>query len=290
MQQHYIVVPPEQFTMRQSINPLSVPARNPVNHKKAATDFNRLVRILHHLGVNPISVSPALLDPHNTTPDILYTANWGLSLPLPTAPFILSRMKTPYRRPESSKIAGYLLSHLRTNLYELPPSTIFEGTGLACWSHNMRHLWIAHGVRTSYRDAVALKRTVTSIYRAHNRQPPFIHILHIRNPWYDLDLSFLTFPNGKLLYRPDAFMPESVRKLREVFGTDCVEFRATNSPFALNAKIINGHVLCGTVTEEAKQIIRRVSSLPVISCPLSYAEQGGGSLRCCVLDFFSRSS
>jgi N-dimethylarginine dimethylaminohydrolase len=280
----YIVVPPTQFTLRQSINPLSNHAHSHISHKKAMYEFGCLTRLLQNIGVNPIVVPPAVLDPRNMTPDIIYSANWGLSLPLPSAPFILSRMKSPYRRPESAKVAGYMLSHHRTNMYELPPATLFEGTGLACWGGS--HLWIAYGVRTSYKDAVALKRKVCSIYRENGYLPPQIYLLHIRSPWYDLDLAFLAFPNGRLLYRPDAFMPHSLRKIKEVFGDAAVPFTIPDSPFGLNAKIINGHVLCGSITDDARRLLRRVGGMPVISCPLTYAEKGGGSLRCCVLDYY----
>jgi N-dimethylarginine dimethylaminohydrolase len=284
------MVPPDQFVLRKSINPLSNDAHSRINRRLANAQFNTLVDTLHRIGVYPIIIPPKILDPANTTPDILYTANWGISLPVAAAaaapPFILSRMKLPYRRPESSKVAGILLSALRTNMYELPPQTLFEGTGLACWSHANRHLWLACGVRTSYKDAVSLKKMVIALYKAHRSQPPHIHILEIRQPWYDLDLSFLSFPNGRLLYRPDAFMPDSERKIQAVFGKSAIPFTVPNSVFALNAKIINGHVICGTITDEAKRVVERVGRLPVISCPLTYAEKGGGSVRCCMLDIY----
>jgi N-dimethylarginine dimethylaminohydrolase len=282
----YVLVSPDQFVLRKSINPLSNDAHTRINRSLAHAQFERLVDTLCRIGIHPLIINPKSLDPHNTTPDIVYTANWGISLPIPTAPFILSRMKSPYRRPESSKVAGILLSLLRTNLYELPPTTLFEGTGLACWSHNMSHLWIAYGVRTSYKDAISLKKMIIAIYRSAKITPPHIHLLHIKLPWYDLDLSFLSFPNGRLLYRPDAFMPESIRKIEAVFGKNAHKFTIIDSPFALNAKIINGHVICGTITPAAKRIVESIGQMPVISCPLTYAEKGGGSVRCCILDHY----
>ena len=282
----YIMVSPSHFTIRQSINPLSVQSHSHVHRQKAIRDFEKLVRTVKRLGGNPYIVSPDIIDPDNKTPDIIYSANWGISLPMPTAPFILARMLSAYRRHESERVAGFLLSHLRTNLFTLDPPTIFEGTGLTVWSHKNTHLWIGYGVRTSYRDARALSSLISEIYAVHALKAPTIHLLHIKNPWYDLDLAFLAFPNGKLLYRPDAFTATSIRHIKHVFGTNAVEFNITNSPFALNAKIINNTILCGTITRDAIDQLTAISGLPVVSCPLPEIEKGGGSVRCCMLDYY----
>ena len=289
----YLLVSPERFTMRESINPLSNNSRAPIDHTLAAIQFRTLINVLDDTDADYSIISPNIIDSTGTTPDILYTANWGISLPIPTCPFVLSRMKTTYRKPEPAKVAAYMIAALHTNLYTIPRGIIFEGTGLACWSHEYRHLWLAYGVRTTYKDAVWLRNQITDIYRAHKTTPPTIHLLHIQNPWYDLDLAFLAFPNGRLLYRPEAFSARSVREIIDVFGeTAAIPFPFDNDPFALNAKIIprrrGGHfILCGTIRTHSKEYVNAVSGLEVISCPLTYAEKGGGSVRCCMLDYFA---
>jgi N-dimethylarginine dimethylaminohydrolase len=292
----YLLVSPEQFTLRQSINPLSNASHSRVDHDLAAKEFNTLLVTLKKFRIPHTIIHPHAIDPTNTTPDIIYTANWGISLPTRQTPFIISKMKKTYRRPESPKVAAFLLRNFHTNMFHLPSQTIFEGTGLACWSHNYRHLWLGYGVRTSYSDAVTLRNTIRDIYRYYEQEPPTIHLLHIRNPWYDLDLAFLALPGGRLLYRPAAFMPHSLRALEAVFGTHkMIPFTFDNSPFALNAKIIEIRgaspiLLCGTITDSAKEYIEGTTGLHVVSCPLTYAEKGGGSLRCCLLDYFTDES
>lgn len=245
---------------------------------------------------NPYIITPDVLDPLADTPDIIYTANWGISLPFPTAPFILSRMKSPYRRPEPAKVAAYLLASLRANLFVLPSDRIFEGTGLVTWSYGPdgepRHIWIGYGVRTTRADAVALSRLIRHLGSTSGTCPQ-IHLLELKNPWYDLDLALLGLPNGNVLYRPDAFSHAAVQEIRRICGVAAIPFTISGAPFALNAKILPRRgggspvIICGTTTRAAMDIVARASGgLPVISCPLGEIEKGGGSVRCCMLDYY----
>ena len=217
-------------------------------------------------------------------PDIVFTANCGLSLPrLPKPLVLLPRMKWPQRQAELPYLRD-MYRKLRIDTIPFPTKEPFEGAAELKWFDGGRKAVGAHGFRStrqSFRDLEALFR---NLYE----EPPVVLVLPLQSAkYYHLDVAMLEHDDHKCIIHKRAFSPASIKKLKEFLGADNVTVIDTPDSFCLNAFVVGNHLITHKITDpKVKAVLEKKTGRHVIEVDTSEFEKSGGSVRCMTLDLF----
>ena len=217
-------------------------------------------------------------------PDIVFTANCGLSLPrLPTPLVLLPRMKWSQRQAELPYLRD-MYRKLRIDTIPFPTKEPFEGQAELKWFDRGRKAVGAHGFRStrqSFRDLEALFRNLYD-------EPPTLLVLPLQSAnYYHLDVAMLEFNDKACIVHRGAFSPASIKKLKEFLGADNVTVIDTPDSFCLNAFVVGNHLITHKITDpKVKAVLEKKTGRHVIEVDTSEFEKSGGSVRCMTLDLF----
>ena len=234
---------------------------NPVDKKKAESQYNVLTYELHKQGLNIkyIPERPGLVD-------AVFAANAGVFVG-PNS-FVISNFSAIPRIPE----LFYIEEFFKRTYNIIHTDNKFEGAGDALYSHNERIIWLGYGFRTDI-------NVVSEI------NFPLKITLELVDPrFYHLDTCFCPLEDYVMLYVP-AFSEASFNKIKAEFGNriicvseeDAMNF-ACNSLYIPITSTLVGHKYSLSLKEQLSGL-----GISTIECDMSEFLKSGGSVKCCVL-------
>ena len=268
-----ICIKPTTFTLtpiQDNQNPY-IDLEITINKKFALKQHSNLVKAFDNVDVYTV-------DPTDSIPDIVFTANAGLFLPrLPEPTVLLPYMKYQQRQNElkylESIFADYKMIHF-------PGSNIapFEGQAELKWFYGGTKAVCGYGHRSTKKTFDILQKLFKKIYK----NPPELLVIPLKSAdYYHLDVAMLEFDNKCIVHRK-AFSAESIKKLKRFL--DDVYVIDTDDTFCLNAVIDGNNLITHTLTNGLKRELENITGRKIHMVDTSEFEKSGGSVRCMTLD------
>lgn len=276
----------DYFDDGQAINPF-MDKTVKIDIEKAKSEHQAIATALKLAGVDVKTVAPP-----ESCQDGVYTANWAL---VRGDKAVLSTL--PNARKGEEPYAEKILKSLGKTTYKAPDGTHFSGQGDALPCGNF--LFIGTGYRTekSAHDFIAqtLGYEVISLQTIPKKTWYGKAVINKDSGWpdsffYDIDLalSVLRFPTnnqrGLIAWCPEAFMPDSRKKLENFDGVDKIEvsFNEAKKGFACNLVSTGETIVMSALAPKFKG---RLESLgfKVVTPEISELAKGGGYIRCTTL-------
>ncbi len=256
---------PEGFAVDYEINPWMKNQAGRVSSALAAAQWRALFDQLSALA------EVRLMTGDRAWPDLVFTANAGLPLPLDRK-FILSNFRHPQRQGEKAIDRAWFEAAGWTCV-ELPAAAVFEGAGDALFDARGR-LWLGGGPRST--DA-------TPGCLADHVDAP-IHRLTLVDPaFYHLDTCFCPLPGGAALYLPTAFDAASRQLLEREFGDALIALTPEEGRlFCANAVCADRTVLMNRATPRLQALLAALG-FALRETPWSEFMKAGGSAKCLTL-------
>jgi N-dimethylarginine dimethylaminohydrolase len=225
-------------------------------------------------------------DPLASTPDIVFVANGGMSLPmLPEPVFILPRMKYEQRQRELPFLQEICKAE-GLHAITFPSLTEpFEGQAEAKWFHSGKLLICGYGHRSTKKTFKILQKLLDEIYGYYRKPAPKLLVLPLESAdYYHLDVAMLEFNDDSCIVHKRAFSPASIKKLQQALGKDKVHVLETNDSFCLNAVVDGKKLLTHVVSDDVKNYLEETTGRKVHMTDTHIFEKSGGSVRCMILD------
>lgn len=273
----------DYFDDSQAINPF-MNKNVAVDREKAQAEHDLIQDSLRSAGVEVVLTAPPL-----DCQDGVYTANWAL---VRGDKAVMSTL--PNARKGEEAYAEELLQKLGKKTYRVPNGVHFSGQGdaLPCGDF----LFAGTGYRTERpaHDFVAdtLGYTVISLQTIPKRNWLGRPVINKDSGWpdsffYDIDLalSILRPPTsgqkGLIAWCPEAFMPESRKKLRDFQEVEKIEvsFNEAKQAFACNLVSTGETVVMSAHAPRLKTELEN-RGFEVITPEISELAKGGGYIRC----------
>jgi N-dimethylarginine dimethylaminohydrolase len=277
------------FDDGQAINPF-MDKTVKINIEKAHAEHQEIQQALKEAGVEVITVPPP-----KDCQDGVYTANWAL---VRGNNAVMASL--PNARKNEEPYAKKVLEDLGKTTHMMYQDIHFSGQGDALPCGEL--LFIGTGYRTdkTAHDFVAEKldykviglQTIPKRSGFFGRGKP---VINKDSGWpdsffYDIDLALavLRFPTanqkGLIAWCPEAFLPESRKKLDEFNEVDKIEvsFAEAKKGFACNL-VSTGETV--VMSSRAPKFKKKLESLgfKVVSPKISELGKGGGYIRCTTL-------
>jgi N-dimethylarginine dimethylaminohydrolase len=225
-------------------------------------------------------------------PDIVFTANGGLSLPRLKAPLILlPNMKYPQRKAELPFLTT-MFAALGLRTMDYPGREPFEGQAELKWFDGGRKAVCGYGHRSTKRTFEELDELFSKIYDP-NKKPTLLVLPLASADYYHLDVAMCEYsPVGssnitKCFVHKRAFSSTSHAALRSFLGPQNVTVIDTIDSFCLNAVIDGPTMITHKLTDPAlKPLFEKATGRRVVQVPTTEFEKSGGSVRCMTLDIF----
>ncbi|MGZ0712495.1 dimethylargininase (plasmid) [Coraliomargarita sp. W4R53] len=265
----YLMCRPEHFTVTYSINPWMEPA-NPTDTALAVSQWQKLYDTYIELGHEV-----HLIDPIDTLPDMVYTANGG---------FIIdgvaygAKFRYPQRQPEGPAFMDWFAANGFT---VADPVQVNEGEGDFLLVGDV--ILAGTGFRSTG-DSHAELRTVfgKEVISLNLVDPRFYHL--------DTALSVLDPVEGpegvakaNIAYLPGAFDEASQRILAERFPDAILVSDEDGSVFGLNSASDGLNVIISPRAKGFEKQLRERGYNPIL-VDLSELLLGGGGIKCCTLE------
>jgi N-dimethylarginine dimethylaminohydrolase len=269
-------------------------AINPFMNKKVKIDLSRAhsehQSIAEALRVAGVEVKT--IPPPKDCQDGVYTANWAL---VRGDKAVVSTL--PNARKGEEPYAEKVLKDLGKTVYKVPNDVHFSGQGDALPCGNF--LFIGTGYRTEKpaHDFVAqtLGYEVIGLQTIPKKTWYGKAVINKDSGWpdsffYDIDLalSILRFPSGNqkglIAWCPDAFVPESRKKLVAFDGVEKIEvgFDEAKKGFACNLVSTGETIVMSALAPKFKAKLESLG-FKVITPEITELAKGGGYIRCTTL-------
>lgn len=248
---------------------------------KVAAQHAALVKALQK-GTGIVYTLPATKTP---LPDIVFTANGGLSLPrLPRPLVLLPNMKWPQRQAELPFLSK-MYRELGIDTIPFPTRQPFEGQAELKWFDGGRKAVGAYGFRSTrqaFRDLETLFRTL------YADEAPSMLVLPLQSAdYYHLDVAMLEYNDRCCIVHRGAFSAASIKRLEAFLGAENVTVIDTTDSFCLNAYVDGGRLITHKITDpKVKLLLKQKTGLRLVEVDTSEFEKSGGSVRCMTLDVF----
>jgi len=256
--------PPPFFDVRYAINPWMDPGV-PVDRPLAMAQWSALVEAYRAAGHQV-----DLLDPIPGLPDMVYAANGAFALDGVVLP---ARFAYGERAPEAAAHAEW---HRRNGTGYTPPAIadpVATNEAEGDFAVLADRILAGYGFRTSraaHGELAALAgREVISLELV---DPRLYHL--------DIALTVLDDERDHVAYYPDAFGPESQRRLAECFPDAILATEADAYALGLNCVSDGRNVFVPAGAAQLRTAIAAAGYRPV-SIDLSELAKGGGSVKCC---------
>jgi N-dimethylarginine dimethylaminohydrolase len=260
---HFVMTPPQFFTVDYAINPWMDTA-NPVDTAVAMDQWQQLRNTYLQLG-HVVD----LVDPVAGLPDMVYAANGGLIL---NGTAVVARFKYPQRQHESVLYADWMRSH---GYHPVHTRHVNEGQGdlLPVGQKILAGTGFRTDPRAHYEIAEIFGRPVVSLQLVDPR-------------FYHLDTALSVLDDTTIAYYPPAFSETSRKQLESLFPDAIVVDSVDAYAFGLNAVSDGRHVVHpAAATGFAEQLSQ--AGFEPIGIDMSELLKGGGSVKCCTLEVYS---
>jgi N-dimethylarginine dimethylaminohydrolase len=266
----------EILPMQNKQNPY-INIKKSVHNQKAEDQHELLTKSLIHAVVYRL---PATLTP---LPDIVFTANGGLSLPGKKT-VLLPNMKYSQRQSELPFLTEILRQEgVKTMNY--PGKEPFEGQAELKWFDGGKKAVCGYGHRSTKQTFRELDDLFARLYGSNK---PTLLVLPLASAnYYHLDVAMCEYDQTRCIVHKRALSPVSHRKLKEFLGPENVTVIDTPDSFCLNAVIDGNHMITHKLTDgRLKPLFERLTGRRVVEVPTTEFEKSGGSVRCMTLDLY----
>ena len=277
---YHITIRPSTFKITPELknqNPF-IDIEENVILKKAQEQHKQITKVLKQTLVYDIKKK-------GNIPDIVFTANMGLSCPrLPVPVVIVSHMKYRQRRNENPYVEE-ILEDRYIHHVEFPDEEVFEGAAEAKWFDNGQLLVMGYGHRATEKSVKTLKILLKTIYEGYGVEPPRVIAFELQNPhFYHLDLAMLEIGQLECIVHKEAFTAADIKVLKADLRVHVIE---TTDYFCLNSIIEGDRLLTHVLTDPTiKSKLEHITEKEVIEFDTSEFEKSGGSVRCLVFDVY----
>jgi N-dimethylarginine dimethylaminohydrolase len=276
----------DYFDDGQAINPFYDKSVE-IDIEKAKAEHQSIANALKSAGVE-VKIVP----PPKDCQDGVYTANWAL---VRGEKAVLSTL--PNARKNEEPYAEQILKDQGKTVYKVPNNVHFSGQGDALPCGN--YLFAGTGYRTQREAhefvAQTLGYELISLQTVPKKNWYGKPLINKASGWpdsffYDIDLalSILRWPSssqkGLIAWCPDAFLPNSRKKLRDFDGVEKIEVSLAEAKegFACNL-VSTGETV--VMSAHAPKFKAKLESLgfKVITPEITELAKGGGYIRCTTL-------
>lgn len=279
------------FDDGQAINPF-MNSKVAVDRQKAQDEHDLIHESLHTAGVEVLTVPP----PENCQ-DGVYTANWAL---VRGDKAVMATL--PNARKDEEPYAETVLKDLGKTIYKVPDGIHFSGQGDALPCGNFLFAGTGYRTEKAAHDFVAdtLGYEVISLQTIPKKTWYGRNIINKDSGWpdsffYDIDLALSILRDssetekGLIAWCPDAFLPESRKRLREFDGVDKIEvsFNEAKQAFACNLVSTGETVVMSAHAPEFRTNLEQ-RGFQVMTPEISELAKGGGYIRCTTLTLSNR--
>ncbi len=223
------------------------------------------------------------IDPPQNCQDGVYTANWGLCK---DKKVILSNL--PNKRKAEEEYAEEQLLKLGFEIIKCPFRFSGQGDALPCGEY----LFMGTSFRTDAEAHDFVKNTfdykVVSLqtipYLDSNNQPVINPITGWPDSFfYDIDLALSVISTDTIAWCPDAFTPESQRKVHQIpIKKIEVSYKEATEGFACNL-VSNGEtVVMSSNAPKLKNTLEKLG-YKILTPEIKELSKGGGYIRCTTL-------
>ena len=255
----WLVCPPDFYTISYEINPWMNIAVIP-DVGEAQRQWKFLHETFVKLGADIKSVTPL---PYQ--PDMVFTANAGL---VSGKNVVLSNFKYEERRGEETAFREWFD---KNGFNVFLPSYSFEGEGDALFAEDL--LVCGYGFRTD--------EEVFSEVQNHLQVKESVLVELIDPRFYHLDTCFCPLGEGRAMYYPGAFSPESVTRLKSKFRLyEVPEVDAVK--FACNAVILGKDIVIPAGCQATEGLVTDLGFQPH-GVKLDEYIKAGGAAKCLCL-------
>ena len=259
-----LMCPPEHFDVTYEINDWMRISNGP-DPEVSRQQWQALYTILRE----EVGADVALIPPQPGLPDMVFTANAGLTK---GSFFVPSRFRPVERQGE----VAFFIQWMRENGFRLKPLTeavvgAFEGEGDALFYGDL--LLTGHGQRS---DEAACRGVGEMLG---------VDVLPLRladGRWYHLDTCLIPVSDDLLAYYPPAFDAAANHAIEALPGEKIVITDADALRFGGNAVVLGNQVVMNSGCEALAQALR-ARGLVVHETDLSEFIKAGGSAKCLVL-------
>jgi N-dimethylarginine dimethylaminohydrolase len=262
---HYLMCPPDHFTVSYVINPWMDPTGS-VDVALARRQWDGLRAIYRELGhtVHTVEPEPGL-------PDMVYAANGGLVI---GGRALGARFAHPQRAGE----APAYLHRLRAAGVRsvVAPTQVNEGEGDFLMVGSGRDARVLAG--TGFRTTPSAHAEVRRLFGL-----PVISLRLVVPRFYHLDTALAVLDDETVAYYPPAFDRGSRRRLARMFPDAILAGEADAEVLGLNAVSDGRHVVLARAAVRLAAQLRERGFEP-IGVDLSELLKGGGGAKCCTLE------
>ena len=271
---HVLMSNTQYFTDEFAINPY-MDSSVPIDTAKATSEHQAIRQALESAGVQVDQVAA----PPNCQ-DGVYTANWAL---VRGKQAILSSL--PNTRQAEQPHAKHALQKYDLELINAPYRFSGQGDALPCGDL----LFMGTGYRTDPRMhefvANTLSYKVISLQTVPSRDADNLPIMNPVTGWpdsffYDLDLALSVLRPNLIAWCPEAFVPESQAKIRQLDIEKIeVSLEEATKGFACNL-VSTGETLIMSADAPVLKAAIEAKGIKTITPPVSELAKGGGYIRC----------
>jgi N-dimethylarginine dimethylaminohydrolase len=276
----------DYFDDGQAINPF-MDKNVKINIEKARAEHQEIRQALQSAGVE-VKIVP----PPKDCQDGVYTANWAL---VRGGKAVLSNL--PNARQGEEPYAEKVLKDLGKTTYKIPGGVHFSGQGDALPCGN--YLFAGTGYRTQPEAhkfvADALSYSVINLQTIPKKTWYGKAVINHDSGWpdsyfYDIDLALAVLrqpsanQKGLIAWCPDAFMPQSRKRITAFDGVDKIEvdFNEAKKGFATNLVSTGETVVMSANAPKFKTQLEKLG-FKVITPQITELAKGGGYIRCTTL-------
>ena len=253
-----LLCPPDHYRIEYEINPWMSRSRG-ADVPIAQAQWQGL-----HAKLTELNARISLIEPQPRLPDMVFTANAGLTV---GRRFIPSN----FRHEERAGEAPFFAQWMEARGYEivwLPPELYFEGEGDALFAGDA--LFCGYKFRSDINSHRAVADILGSLV---------ISVELVDPRFYHLDTCFCPLPDGGAFWFPEAFDEYGQRVIRDHVGDliDAPEEEARH--FSCNAVVLEHDIV---LPEGAPKLVKRLEERGYQCHPLPMSEflKAGGACKC----------
>lgn len=269
---------PTYFNVKHHLLNAHMEMKTPVDQSVAMFQWENFYKTLIDK-----NVKVHLIEPQPGLVDMVFTANAGV---IHGDKAVVANFGAVPRRPESQHYIQFFKERGFEVINPEDDGVEIEGCGDFMPTHDGQNFFVAYGFRSSFK-AFDYMRNVLSIPRDR------LHHMELVNPYfYHIDTALMSLTRGHLMYNPEAFSEESVRKILDVGDDKTIAVSREDSMYfacnSVNFEDNGEHIIIGNkFSEELRQKLADCG-YKVIETPYDQFLLSGGSVRCCVLDIDRR--
>ncbi|WP_026448741.1 dimethylargininase [Actinopolyspora mortivallis] len=261
---HYVMCPPEYFTVEYSINPWMDPD-TPVDTELAMSQWQRLRDIYLRLGhtVDVVPAQPGL-------PDMVFAANSGTVI---GGKVLGARFRTDERAPEAEHFRRWFSTNGYRDL--VMPSSVNEAEGDFAWTGSL--LLAGSGFRTDP-GAHPEAQEVLGV--------PVVSLRLVDPRYYHLDTALFVLNKGehpRVAYYPEAFSAGSQQVLRRLFPDAVIADASDAECLGLNGVSDGRNVVLPREATGLARSLEKRGYEPVLT-DVSELRKSGGGPKCCTME------